>query len=209
MLLILVSALAGCNLPQPGSPGAGGSGSATNTPNPLITPTTGGDAGGATLNLRRDASYEYSTGSDVQSEEGAIPLVFTKSTEGDLIVEGKGVTEWSEVTTFEGCSYTSKAEGEITVTGLFKEADCKFHLTINTKFSQPTTTYQDQNTDVCSGSVQFSQTEFSSQIELDPTNSRFTEKKEGSWWETTTITLTNLKSEVVDKCFAPEVITLD
>jgi hypothetical protein len=183
----------------------------SSTPDPLVTPTTSGDgdAGGATLNLRRDASYDYSTGSDVQTEEGAIPLVFTKSTEGDLIVEGKGKTDWTEVTTFKGCSYTSKTEGEITVTGLFKEKDCKFHLTIATKFSQPPTTYQDQDPDVCSGSIVFSQTEFSSQIELDPTTSRFTETKEGGWWETTTVKLTDLKSSAVDNCFAPEVITLE
>jgi len=209
LLIILVPVLAACTSTQPVSPGAQAGVSSSSTPDPLPTPPESADAGGATLNLNRDAAYEYSTGSDVQSEAGAIPLKFTKSTEGDLIVEGEGKTEWVEVTNFSGCSYTSKAEGKVTVTGLFTKNDCKFHLTISTKFSQPTTTYQDQSPDQCIGSVKFSQTEFSSQIELDPATNRFKETKEKNWWEMTTVKLSDLKSDEVENCFVPEEITID
>ena len=204
MLIILVIALAACSPPQKKT--LSGAQVGNNASGITDTPTNQADAGGAVLNLRRDASFDYPTGSDVQSEEGAIPLVFSKSTEGDLIVEGKGKTEWTEVTNFPGCSYTAKAEGKITVTGIFSEKDCMFHLTIATKFSQPTTTYQDQSPDACSGSIHFTQTEFSSLIELDPASDRVKETGAGSWWESTTVNLSDLKSEVVQNCFKPEVI---
>jgi hypothetical protein len=207
MLTILVISLAACNLPQKKTLSGGQTGNiVTDTPDQSGTLIPSADAGGAVLNLRRDATYDYPNGSDVQSEAGAIPLVFSKSTEGDLIVEGKGKTEWTEVTNMPGCSYTSKAEGKITVTGVFSKEDCMFHLTIATKFSQPTTTYQDQNPEVCSGSIHFTQTEFSSQIELDQSSARFKETKEASWWEMTTVKLSDLKSEEVQNCFKPEVI---
>ena len=207
MLIILVISLAACNLPQKKAlSGAQAGNIATGTPDPTGTQPTLADAGGAVLNLRRDATFDYPNYSDVQSEAGAIPLVFSNSTEGDLIVEGKGKTEWTEVTNMPGCSYTSKAEGKITVTGVFSKEDCMFHLTIATKFSQPTTTYQDQNPEVCSGAIHFTQTEFSSQIELDQSSARFKETKEASWWEMTTVKLSDLKSEEVQNCFKPEVI---
>ena len=207
MLVIMAMALAACNLPQKKVlPAAQPGNNASVTPDQSGIPTSSADAGGATLNLVRNATFDYPNGSDVQNETGAIPLVFSKSTEGDLIVEGKGKTEWTEVTNFPGCSYTSKAEGKITVTGLFSLDDCLFHLTIATKFSQPTTSYQEQDPEVCSGSVKFTQPESSSQIVLDPATDRFKETKEGSWWEMTTVKLSDLKSDVVDKCFKPEVI---
>lgn len=209
MLIILVLALAACTSSRPGSSGAQAGASSTGTPDPLPSPPADADAGGATLNLNRHAAYEYATGSDVQSETGAIPLKFTKSAEGDLIVEGQGKTEWVEVTNFSGCSYTSKAEGKITVTGLFTLNDCQFHLTIATKFSQPTTTYQDQSPDQCLGSVKFTQTEFSSQVVLDPATNKSKETKEMNWWEISTVNLSDLKSDVVEKCFAPVEIRID
>jgi len=201
MLIILVIALAACSPPQKKT--LSGAQTDNNASGITDTPTNQADAGGAVLNLKRNASFDYPTGSDVQSEEGAIPLVFFKSTEGNLIVEGKGTTEWTEVTNFPGCSYTSKAEGKITVTGVFTKKDCMFHLTIATKLSQPTTTYQDQSPDVCLGGIHFTQTEFSSQIELDPDSDRSKETGDATWWELSTVNLSDLKSEVVQFCFKP------
>lgn len=204
VLIILAITLTACNLPQKKT--LSGAQAGNNASEVTDTPTNNADAGRATLNLVRNASFDYPNGSDIQSETGAIPLAFSKSTEGDLIVEGKGKTDWKEVTNFPGCSYTSKTEGKVTVTGIFSLNDCKFHLTIATKFSQPTTTYQDQNTDVCSGSIHFTQTESSSRIELDPTSNRVKETKEENWIEYTTVNLSDLKSDVVQNCFKPEVI---
>jgi len=207
MLIILVIALASCSPPQKKS--LSGAQADNNASGITDTPTNQADAGGATLNLLRHASFDYPAGSDVQSEEGAIQLVFSKSTEeGDLIVEGKGKTEWTEVTNFKGCSYTAKAEGKITVTGIFSEKDCLFHLTIATKFSQPTTTYQDQSSNTCLGGIHFNQTEFSSLIELDPDSDRVKETGDGSWWQLSTVSLSDLKSEVVKMCFKPVEIIL-
>jgi hypothetical protein len=207
MMIILAIVLAACNLPQKKTlSGARVANDSSVTPDQSGTLTASADAGGATLNLQRNATFDYSNGSDIQTEEGAIPLVFSKSIEGDLIVEGKGKTQWKEVTNFPGCSYTSKAEAKITVRGLFTLNDCKFHLTIESEFSQPTTTYQDQNPETCSGGIKFTQTETSSKVELDPATDRFKETKDGSWWEMTTVKLTDLKSDVVENCFKPEVI---
>jgi hypothetical protein len=207
ILVIMAMALEACNLPQKKAlPAAQPHNNASVTPDQSGTLTSSADAGGATLNLVRNATFDYPNGSDVQNETGAIPLKFSKSTEGPLIVEGKGKTAWTEVTNFPGCRYTSKAEGKITVTGLFTLEDCLFHLTIATEFSQPTTSYQEQDPEVCSGSIQFTQTESTSRIELDPATDRFKETKEGNWWEITTVNLTDLKSEVVHNCFKPEVI---
>ncbi|MFN2146311.1 MAG: hypothetical protein ACK2T7_13235 [Anaerolineales bacterium] len=208
VLIILVLLLSACSLPRPSSPGASG-GSDSSTPGTTITPTaSSGDAGGAVLNLNRSVTYNYPTGQDEQKEVGAIPLVFTKSTEGPLIVEGSGKTEWIEVTNFTGCSYTSKTEGQITVTGLFSKDDCKFHLTIATKFSQPTTSYQSQDPETCSGSVVFSQTEFSSQIVLDPVSGRnkVDADEKAGWYSIAVVTISDLKSDEVEFCFTPEVI---
>ena len=204
IMVMLAFALAACNLPQKKT--LSGAQAGNNASKVTDTPTTNADAGSATLNLRRDYSFDKSTQSDVQTEAGAIPLVFSKSTEGNLIVEGKGKTDWTEVTKIPGCSFTAKAEGKITVTGIFSLDDCLFHLTIATKFSQPTTTYQDQDPEVCSGSIQFNQPKSSSRVELDPNTNRFKETKETSWWEMTTVSLSDMKSDVVQNCFKPEVI---
>ena len=54
--------------------------------------------------------------------------------------------------------------------------------------------------------IHFSETEFSSQIELDPFTDRFKNSITNGWWETTTVKLTELKSDVVTNCFVPDVI---
>ncbi len=206
MLTILIFALAACSYPQQAS--SGGAGRANSTDTHATTTPSSGDAGGAILNLQRSVTYTYPTGKDEQKEVGAIPLKFFKSTEGPLIVEGSGKTDWTEVTNFPGCSYTSKTEGKITVTGLFSKEDCKFHLTIATEFSQPTTTYQDQDPDQCLGGIVFSQTEFSSQIVLDPVlgrNKVDADEKSG-WYSIALVTISDLKSDEVKNCFIPEVI---
>ncbi len=78
-----------------------------------------------------------------------------------------------------------------------------FHLTIATKFSQPTVSNQSGN---CTGSVVFTETEFSSRIELDPESTRFKETKKDGWWETTIVKLSDLKSNAVELCFPADVI---
>jgi len=205
MLFILVFALAACTRPQQASSGAGRSDRSSGTSVPSSTPTPSGDAGGAILNLERSVTFYYPNGSDFQSEVGAIKLEFFKSTEGDLIVEGAGKTEWTEIADLPDCKFTGKAEGKVVVYGLFTKKDCKFHLTIATKFSQPTTSNQSAN---CTGLIVFSETEFSSQIVLDPTTGRFIETKnqKEAWWEVVSVTLSDLKSDEVKFCFTPDVI---
>ncbi len=207
-LIILVFGLAACTLPQRASSGGEGSPRTTGTPGTSTSPS--GTAGGAVLNLERNQTYDYPNGSDIQHEVGAIKLEFSKAEEeGFLLVEGAGKTDWTEVTNFSGCSYTAKTEGKVSVTGIFSPNDCMFHLTINTVFSQPTTTYQSQDPDICSGSIHFTQTEFSSQVVLDPVASQSKETKSTNIRDITTVKLSDLKSDVVDNCFKPEVITVD
>ena len=204
LLITFVIALAACNLPRPNSTGAVGVASETGTPIANTT-TPSSDAGGAILNLERSVTYHYSNGSDFQQEMGAIPLKFSLTTEdGDLVVEGSGKTKWTEKTDLPGCKYTVEADSAVTVTGIFSKEDCLFHLTIATKLSQPVTTYTE--TGNCTGSVVFSQTEFTSRIELSPDGSRnkeITNKEEG-WWQVSSVKLTALKSDPVKYCFLPE-----
>ncbi len=204
LLIMLVFVLTGCNLPRPNSSAAGGVPSETGTPIANTT-TPSSDAGGAILNLERSVTYHYSNGSDFQQEMGAIPLKFSLTTEdGDLVVEGSGKTKWTEKTDLPGCKYTVEADSAVTVTGIFSKEDCLFHLTIATKLSQPVTTYTE--TGNCTGSVVFSQTEFTSRIELSPDGSRnkeITNKEEG-WWQVSSVKLTDLKSDPVKYCFLPE-----
>lgn len=204
LMIALVFVLAACNLPRPNSSGVGSVSSKTGTPI-TNTSTPSSDAGGAVLNLERSVTYDYSSGSDFQQEVGAIPLKFSKTTEdGDLVVEGTGKTKWTEKTDLPKCKYTVQAEGAVTVTGIFSKEDCLFHLTIATKLSQPVTTYTESGN--CTGSVVFSQTEFTSRIELSPDSSRnkeVTNAKEG-WWQVSSVKLTDLKSDPVKFCFLPE-----
>jgi hypothetical protein len=204
MLIITVIALAACSRPQQASSSLDDSARGASTSDTNLTPTSSGSAGEAVLNLERSVMYFYSTGSDSQREVGAIPLQFSTTTElGDLIVEGAGKTIWTENADFPACKFTGKAEGKVTVTGLFSVEDCMFHLTIATKFSQPTVSNQSGS---CTGSIVFSETEFSSQIELDPESTRFKETKKDGWWEVTTVKLSDLKSNAVDLCFTADVL---
>jgi len=204
LLIILVLALAACNLPRPISSAAVSVASETGTPI-SNTSTPSSDAGGAILNLERSVTYHYSNGSDFQQEVGKIPLVFSKAEEKNyLLVEGTGKTKWTEKTDLPKCKYTVEADSAVTVTGIFSKEDCLFHLTITTKLSQPVTTYTE--TGNCTGSVVFSQTEFTSRIELSPDASRnkeITNQKEG-WWQVSSVKLTDLKNEEVRLCFAPQ-----
>lgn len=200
MLILLIIVLAACNRPQRASSGAVGGANSTGTPG---TPIPGGDAGGATLNLERNRITHDPNGTDTQGEKGTIPLVFSTTTEGELIVEGSGKIVWSEKAEFPVCYFTAKADGTVFIRGLFTMADCKFHLTIETKYSQPTTSNQSPD---CTTSIQFSETEFSSQVELDPFSGRFNDSITNAWWETSSVTLTDLKSDQVTNCFVPEVI---
>lgn len=204
LLIMLVFVLTGCNLPRPNSSAAGGVPVKTGT-TIANTPAPSSDAGSAVLNLERSVTYYYSNGSDFQQEVGAIPLKFSLTKEdGDLVVEGTGKTKWTETTDLPACKYTAQAEGKVTVTGKFSKEDCLFHLTITTVFSQPVTTYTQSGN--CTGSVVFSQTEFTSQIELNQDTGRLkdlTNNKEG-WWQVSSVTLTDLKSDAVKLCFTPE-----
>ncbi len=207
-LIILVFGLAACKYPQRSSSDAEGSSRGTRSPGTPTSPI--GTAGGAILNLDRNQTYDYPNGSDIQHEVGAIKLEFSNGKEeGFLLVEGAGKTDWSEVTNFPGCSYTAKTEGKVSVTGIFSPNDCMFHLTIKTVFSQPTTSYQSQDPETCSGSIHFTQTEFSSKIVLDPVAGQTKETKSTNIRDISTIKLSNLKSDVVDNCFIPEVITVE
>ncbi len=204
MLIILVIALAACKSSQQASSGGDVSARGTSTSDTSSTATPSGNAGRAVLNLDRSVTYYYSNGSDSQSEVGAIPLEFSTTSElGDLVVEGAGKTIWTENADFPVCKFTGKAEGKVTVTGIFSVEECMFHLTIATKFSQPTVSNQSGN---CTGSVVFTETEFSSRIELDPESTRFKETKEDGWWETTIVKLSDLKSNAVELCFPADVI---
>ncbi len=201
MVFILVVALAACSRPQQASSGVDGSAGGSD---PNSTPTTSGNAGEAVLNLQRELKYYYSPGTDIQTEVGAIPIKFTTTTEtGDLIVEGTGKTIWTEIADLPKCKFTATAEGKVTVTGIFSVEDCKLHLTIATKLSQPTTTNQSAE---CSTSIVFSQTEFSSQIVLDPQANRFNEIKHDGWWGGSNIKLSDLKSNAVNLCFIADVL---
>ena len=206
LLVILVFVLPGCNLPRPKSSAAGGVPIKTGTPI-ANTPAPSSDAGSAVLNLERSVTYYYPNGSDFQQEVGKIPLVFSKAEEKNyLLVEGTGKTKWTEKTDLPKCKYTVEADSAVTVTGIFSKEDCLFHLTIATKLSQPVTTYTE--TGNCTGSIVFSQTEFTSRIELSPDASRnkeITNEKEG-WWQVSSVKLTDLKSDAVKFCFIPEVI---
>ena len=201
-LIILVFALVACSPSKRALSGAEGDSQAIGTTG--TPPKSSGTAGGAVLNLERNQTYDYQNGSDIQHEVGAIKLDFSKAKEeGFLLVEGTGKTDWTEVTNFPGCSYTAKTEGKVNVTGIFSPDDCMFHLTINTEFSQPTTTYESQDPETCSGSIHFTQTKFSSQIVLDPATSISKETKSMNIRETSIIKLSDLKSDEVNNCFRP------
>lgn len=207
ILIILVIALVACNRPQQASSG-GGDNVVTSTP---ATPAPLKDAGGAVLNLERNRSYDDQNGSDIQREVGTIPLVFSFSNEGPLIVEGTGKLEWTEQANYSYCGFTAKADGTVLVTGLFHFEDCKFDLGITTKYSQPTTSNQAAD---CTYSLVFSETEFYSQIELYPFSGGFKESMTDGWWTVSTVKLSDLKSDAVQNCevgeliFTPEVISL-
>jgi hypothetical protein len=85
-LIILIIALAACTRSQQASSGGGGW---SQTGSTTATPTSVGD-GGANLKLERSVTYYYPTGTDKQKEVGAIPLKFTETLEGDLLVKGSG-----------------------------------------------------------------------------------------------------------------------
>jgi len=200
MLIILIIALAACNRPQRASSGAVGDAGVTGTPGTPIPP---GDAGGAVLNLQRKREYRDPNGTDTQRELGAVPLVFSNTVEGHLVVEGTGKIVWTEKAEFPVCGFTAKADVAVTVKGLFSLEDCKFHLTIDTKYSPPVTSNQSPD---CTAPIHFTETEFSSQIELDPKTGRSKDSIINGWWEISNVMLTDLKSDVVTNCFVPEVI---
>jgi hypothetical protein len=204
--IILVCALAACNASQKASSSGGDNiaSSASTTPG---TPAPTEDAGGAVLNLRRDRTWE----NDLQYEEGTVPLVFSPSIEGPLLVEGTGKIVWKEEAKYDYCGFTARADGKVTVHGLFYFETCKFSLSITINYSQPTTS--DQTAD-CTYSIVFSETEFTSRIELDP----FSPHEKVSMtnddvWTVSTVTLSDLKSAAVQNCkpsdliFTPDVIT--
>ena len=210
ILILLVFALAACNLSEKSSSGGGGSSGGgdgvTITP---PKPTSPQNAGTAVLNMKRIRSYDDPNGSDTQEEIGTVPLVFSPSEEGPLIVEGKGKIQWTEKADYKTCGFTAKADGTVFVRGLFYFTTCKFDLTLDINYSQPTTS--DQSPD-CTYSVVFSQTEFTSKIELDPFITREIHSMPNDVWDISTVKLTDLKSEPVQTCkvedfsFSPEVI---
>lgn len=211
IMITMAFALVACNLPQKDSSGGGGSGGSsidggTTTP---AKPASPKDAGTAVLNMKRIRSYDDPNGSDTQEEVGTVPLVFFNSEEGPLIVEGNGKIQWTEKANYNWCGFTAKADGTVSVRGLFNFTTCKFDLTLIISYSQPTTS--DQSPD-CTYSVVFSQTEFTSKIELDPVAPREIHSMPNDVWDISTVKLTDLKSEQVQTCevddfnFTPEVI---
>lgn len=214
LMISLVFTLAACNLSQKGSSGGGsssssGGGTDSNGTSIPGKPASPQDAGTAVLNMNRIRSYDDSNGSDTQEEIGTVPLVFSTSTEGPLIVEGNGKIQWTEKANYNWCGFTAKADGTVSVRGLFNFTTCKFDLTLTISYSQPTTS--DQSPD-CTYSVVFSQTEFTSKIELDPVSPREIHSMPNDVWDISTVKLTDLKSEQVQTCkaddlnFTPEVI---
>ena len=210
-LIVLVFALAACNLPQKDSSGGGGSsgGSSGDGIRTLGKTASPKDAGTAVLNMKRIRSYDDQNGSDTQEDVGTVPLVFSTSKEGPLIVEGIGKIEWTEKASYTWCGFTAKADGTVSVKGLFYFTTCKFDLTLTINYSQPTTS--DQSPD-CTHSVVFSKTEFTSKIELDPFSTREIHSMPNDVWDISTVKLTDLKSEQIQTCkaddftFSPEVI---
>ena len=191
MLIILEIASVSCSRPQQASSGGKGGTQATGTP---VSSTPIGNAGGAVLKLERYALFF--NGQDEQHEVGAIQLKFSETTEGPLVVEGTGKTEWSEITTFPNCSYKVKTETTVTVYGLYDLEICEFSLTINVKFPPSATSYE--NTGACDGTINFNNQVSSEVIKLHPPFSRSNNSPENSgWWQTSQVEITDITNDKV------------
>ncbi len=205
MLIFLIIVLSACSRPQQATSGVksgGGGARATGTPG---TPTPSGNTGGAVLNLERSALFH--SGDDFQREVGTIQLKFSETTEGHLVVEGTGKTVWTEDSKIANCSYKVKTEGTVTVTGIYNVDYCKFELRIHVKLPPSATSYD--NSGVCGGTIVFNNRESSSQIELSKPYTSSKEIKQDGWWQTSTVKMTDIKSDEVTGCLVfltPEVI---
>ena len=204
LLIALAILLASCNTPQKTSPsGNNGAPSANTGPAAqiMVTPTV--PPGTAVFNYERNIIHDDPNGSNIQKEVATIPLVFSYSTEGPLIVEGSGKINWTDVAKYPVCGFKASADGTMQVSGLFYSESCTFSLRLTYKYSQPTT--YDQSPD-CNYPLHFDQTEFSTSIHLDTSHAYSNEVKQMNYWDMTTARITNLKSSPIELCFAPEVI---
>ena len=203
-MILLVFSLVGCSLPKKSLSGERSNESASGNSGPLAFNPN--DAGGATLNIKRRVTLVDPNGSDEQNESGTVKLIFTSTSGGNLSVEGTGKMKWDEVAKFPACGFTAKADISVSVTGLFMKDDCMFHLTIDKKFSQPTTSNQTAD---CTYPLKFEKTEFSSRVVVDPEvilSKEVTPNALNPSWELETYQITDLKSDEVQNCFKPEVI---
>ncbi|MFL7893629.1 MAG: hypothetical protein AB8I56_16345 [Anaerolineales bacterium] len=198
VLVTLTIVAAACSRPQQtssigkGVPGANNGPAGPNTITPSVNP------GEAIFNYERNVSHTDPNGSDIQHEVATVPLVFSTSAEGPLIVKGSGNIVWSDVADYPKCGYKATAEGTVQMTGLFYFDTCTFSLTMTYKYSQPYT--YDQSPD-CTNPLHFDQTEFSTPIKLDSSHSYFNEVKQMNYWDLTTANITDLKSSPIENCF--------